>query len=311
MKHYMDLEKNGELYALQQMLYDGNSDSIYYNHWAINDYQHIIDNYPVKLCTSYSTPLSRSSSSTTKTSNQSMEESREKNQLLRELYQIKKDIIKFKNELNGLARQMDGMEVDLNVSKNRVQEIEEDITATQEVNVNLQVLLERAVNKQKETDVYATREMKNIHSNLANVVYETGQLRWRLTSIANYQRQQQGNVIDVAERIREYSEMLEEAIQSLQRKPRKSITADTKKSSESHVTTPTKTNKPINTVNATTTTTTTTTTITTTVEKRKKTFVDNNELYKHRIIRKRISNPEMNQAWLPQKGLRILLSDSF
>jgi hypothetical protein len=42
-----------------------------------------------------------------------MEDSREKNQLLRELYQIKKDIIKFKNELNGLARQMDGMEVDL------------------------------------------------------------------------------------------------------------------------------------------------------------------------------------------------------
>ncbi|ORE11982.1 hypothetical protein BCV72DRAFT_300315 [Rhizopus microsporus var. microsporus] len=298
----MDLEKNGE-----QMLYDGNSDSIYYNHWAINDYQYIIDNYPVKLCTSYSTPLSRSSSSTTKASNQSMEDSREKNQLLRELYQIKKDIIKFKNELNGLARQMDGMEVDLNVSKNRVQEIEEDITATQEVNVNLQVLLERAVNKQKETDVYATREMKNIHSNLANVVYETGQLRWRLTSIANYQRQQQGNVIDVAERIREYSEMLEEAIQSLQRKPRKSITADTKKSSESYATTPTKNNKPINTVNTTTSTTTTTTT----VEKRKKTFVDNNELYKHRIIRKRISNPEMNQAWLPQKGLRILLSDSF
>ncbi|PHZ14322.1 uncharacterized protein RHIMIDRAFT_116992 [Rhizopus microsporus ATCC 52813] len=139
------------------------------------------------------------------------------------------------------------------------------------------------------------------------VVYETGQLRWRLTSIANYQRQQQGNVIDVAERIREYSEMLEEAIQSLQRKPRKSITADTKKSSESYATTPTKNNKPINTVNTTTSTTTTTTT----VEKRKKTFVDNNELYKHRIIRKRISNPEMNQAWLPQKGLRILLSDSF
>lgn len=52
---------------------------------------------------------------------------------------------------------------------NYIEEIEEDITATQEVNVNLQVLLERAVNKQKETDVYATREMKNIHSNLANV----------------------------------------------------------------------------------------------------------------------------------------------
>lgn len=48
-------------------------------------------------------------------------------------------------------------------------EIEKGLTATQEVNVNLQVLLEKAVNKQKETDVYATRAMRHIHTNLANV----------------------------------------------------------------------------------------------------------------------------------------------
>lgn len=45
------------------------------------------------------------------------------------------------------------------------------------------------------------------------------------------------------------------------------------------------------------------------------------DLYRHRIIRKRASNPEVTtfsspvvlnrkkQAWLPQKGLRILLND--
>lgn len=50
-----------------------------------------------------------------------------------------------------------------------VDEIEKGLTATQEVNVNLQVLLERAVHKQKESDVYATRAMRHIHTNLATV----------------------------------------------------------------------------------------------------------------------------------------------
>ncbi|KAG1456070.1 hypothetical protein G6F56_006918 [Rhizopus delemar] len=173
----------------------------------------------------------------------------------------------------------------INLSENRVQEIEQDITATQEVNVNLQVILERAVNKQKETDVYATRTMKNIHSNLATVVYETGQLRGRLTCIANYQRQQQGNVIDVAERIREYSQLLEEAIHSIQSRPKKRVSLPEIKQEQAPVI----------------------------MEKRKKSIVNNNELYKHRIIRKRVSNLESSsEPWLlPQKGLRILLSDSF
>jgi hypothetical protein len=131
-------------------------------------------------------------------------ESREKNQLLRELYQVKEDITRFKSELNGLAEQMDGMELHLvshyyllmylyelifqcricpktefvsnsmicyssTKTCKKIEEIEQDITATQEANVNLQVILERAVHKQKETDVYATRAMKNIHTHLATV----------------------------------------------------------------------------------------------------------------------------------------------
>ncbi|KAG1239283.1 hypothetical protein G6F68_018672 [Rhizopus microsporus] len=71
--------------------------------------------------------------------------------------------------------------------------------------------------------------MKNIHTHLATVFYETGQLRGRLISIASYQRQQQGSVIDVAERIREYSKLLEEAIQSIQSKPKKRMSLPEKK----------------------------------------------------------------------------------
>lgn len=193
-------------------------------------------------------------------------------------------------------------------------EIEKGLTATQEVNVNLQVLLEKAVNNQKESDVYATRAMRHIHTNLATVsllfmhylgankyshtlkvVYETSQLRGRLTSIADYQKQHQGNVSDMAERMREYTNMLEQAqgtIQSLQ-EPSNNIrlllspevedvmdSLDIKSNAD-----------------------------------------EIKDLYRHRIIRKRASNPEVTtfsspvvlnrkkQAWLPQKGLRILLND--
>ncbi|KAI9276144.1 hypothetical protein BY458DRAFT_506505 [Sporodiniella umbellata] len=241
---------------------------------TIQNSQCVIGEYPVKLHASYSTPSSCFSYKKLNT----QPEPREKNQLLRDLYQVKKDILKFKTELNGLAEQMDGMELDLNASKDRVQEIEQDITETQEVNVNLQLLLERAVDRQKETDVHATQAMKSIHSNLISVVQETGQLRGRLTSIADYQRQQQGNVVDVGEKIREYGQMLEDAIQSIQTRPSPPLQLPLAK--EISV-----------------------------ADKRKKPTVDNN-LYKHRIIRKRISNPEIRQPWLPQKGLRILLNDS-
>lgn len=53
-----------------------------------------------------------------------------------------------------------------------IDEIEKGLTATQEVNVNLQVLLERAVNNQRESDVHATRAMRHIHTNLATVSKE-------------------------------------------------------------------------------------------------------------------------------------------
>lgn len=271
--------------------------------------------YREKLCTSFSTP-------TKKHSNEDVHQvfgAHEKNQFLREISQVREDILRFRTEMNGLAKQMNGMEVDLNDSKDRVREIEKGLTATQEVNVNLQVLLEKAVNKQKETDVYATRAMRHIHTNLANVVHETGQLRGRLITIANYQKQHQGSVDDVAERIREYMQMLEQAqgtIQSLQ-EPSNRIrlllspeeedvmnSLDLRNySTDEDDDDDDEESKKIDFLSSSSCASS----------------LNNFELYRHRIIKKRASNPEVvtsalnrkKQAWLPQKGLRILLNDYY
>ena len=92
-----------------------------------------------------------------------------------------------------------------------IAEIEQDLTATEEVNVNLQVLLERAVKTQKESDVFATQAIRNMYSDLASVVYENNQLQGRLATIESHQKEQKGSVHDIVKRMFEYTQMLEQA----------------------------------------------------------------------------------------------------
>lgn len=273
-------------------------------------YYHTHPNNNRKLCTSYSTPLS--------STNYLLDEDelQERHVFLKEISQVKDDILRFRAEMNGLAKQMNGMEIDLNHSRNRVREIENGLTATQEVNVNLQVMLENAVHKQMECDVYATQTMKHLYTNLVNVVNETKQLRGRLTTIADYQRHYQGNATDVAERIREYSKMLEQAqgtiqtlktnrmteeeedgvIHSLEIKDKYMINSRRTSEASSYSTEEDEDSikeMPIRNTPPT---------------------LNRADMYRHRIITKRASNPDIgiinsSNSWLPQKGLRILLVD--
>ncbi|KAI7870978.1 hypothetical protein BDF14DRAFT_1878816 [Spinellus fusiger] len=163
-----------------------------------------------KLTCSQSTPT-RPSSAMSCQSDVSEQDSERSSRFLGEIEKAREQLLHFRNEMDGLAKQMDGIELDLRDSKNRVLEIEQDLTNTQEVNVNLHVILERAVTKQKETDVTATRTMRHIHADLASVVHQTNQLQGRLATIATYQKEHQGNATNVVERMREYAEMLEQA----------------------------------------------------------------------------------------------------
>ncbi|KAL0087338.1 hypothetical protein J3Q64DRAFT_1736945 [Phycomyces blakesleeanus] len=130
---------------------------------------------------------------------------------LRDMQKTRDDMKQFRNEMNGLAKEIDSMTFDINRSNNRILEIEQDLTATQEVNVNLQILLENALESQKEEDVHATQAIKSMYSDLATVAYENNQLRGRLSLIEKGQKKHKGSIYDVEERIKEYTSMLGQA----------------------------------------------------------------------------------------------------
>lgn len=130
---------------------------------------------------------------------------------LKEMERAREDMAEFKKNMTMLVEQMNTISTDLENSKDRVSEIEHDLTITQEVNVNLQVLLEKAVKAQRESDTTATQTIRNMYSKLALVVYENNQLQGRLTLLEKHQKTQQGNVHHAAKRIDEYTQMLEQA----------------------------------------------------------------------------------------------------
>lgn len=77
-----------------------------------------------QLCTSYSTPIANSNAYYLREEEQKQNYPfRNNNQFLKEIGQVKQDIVRFKNEMNGLVKQLDGMEIDLNHSKDRVRKL--------------------------------------------------------------------------------------------------------------------------------------------------------------------------------------------
>ncbi|ORY95267.1 hypothetical protein BCR43DRAFT_515403 [Syncephalastrum racemosum] len=163
----------------------------------------------VKPSGSQSTPLGRP---------RKILDSEEQAKLTREISEAKKELLRFRAEMNELARQMDGMAIDIKDSKDRVctyteklAEIEHDLTETQEAHVDLQVLLENALQSHKETDTHTTHIIRSMYSDLASIANQNNQMQDRLASLASHQKKHDGSVMDVSERMREYVEMLEQA----------------------------------------------------------------------------------------------------
>ncbi|KAI8373491.1 hypothetical protein EDC96DRAFT_41314 [Choanephora cucurbitarum] len=132
-------------------------------------------------------------------------------QFLRDMERAREDIAELRKNMAELVKQMDTMTSDLNESEERVYQMEQDVTTTEEFNVNLQVILEKAKKSQKETDVFTHQAIKNIYSDLALVVYENNQLQGRLASIEQHQKHQEGSIHDMMKHMQEYTHMLEQA----------------------------------------------------------------------------------------------------
>ncbi|KAI8391559.1 uncharacterized protein BYT42DRAFT_557299 [Radiomyces spectabilis] len=161
---------------------------------------------------SYSTPIESSRVKPDRsTSHNAKVNEQERQQFLRELDEARKELDRLRQSMTGLTKQMNGMSLNIQQSRDRVLEIEQGLTTTHEVNVNMQVLLEKSVKEQKASDVIATQVIRNFYSDLTQLAQENHRIKGRLNSIENQQRKQKGSAHDVVSRMREYAEMLEEA----------------------------------------------------------------------------------------------------
>ncbi|KAG0332900.1 hypothetical protein BG004_001057 [Podila humilis] len=138
--------------------------------------------------------------------------------LQRELDTCRRDLKVFRKELDGLVEQMTEMGAEVVDAKSKVSsyarrlgEVEQELSTTQEINVNLQVQLESALERQKLSHSNTTQVVKMIQSDLGKVVSESGTIRSTLEELENRQVKCEGKVVEMITNTREYAHLLEEA----------------------------------------------------------------------------------------------------
>ncbi|KAI9231743.1 MAG: hypothetical protein BYD32DRAFT_375676, partial [Podila humilis] len=138
--------------------------------------------------------------------------------LQRELDSCRKDLKAFRRELDGLVEQMTEMGAEVVDAKSKVNsysrrlgEVEQELSTTQELNVNLQVQLENALERQKQSHSTTAQVVKLIQSDLGKVVSESGMIRSTLEELENRQVKCEGKVVEMVTNTREYAHLLEEA----------------------------------------------------------------------------------------------------
>ncbi|KAG0324013.1 hypothetical protein BG004_003556 [Podila humilis] len=138
--------------------------------------------------------------------------------LQRELDSCRRDLKCFRQELDELTEQMTDMGLEMMDAKNKVNsyarrlgEVEQELATTQELNVNLQVQLENALHRQKQTHSSTTQAVKLIQSDLGKVFTESDTMRTTLEELESRQIKCEGKVFEMMTNTREYAQLLEEA----------------------------------------------------------------------------------------------------
>ncbi|KAG1357764.1 hypothetical protein G6F62_001318 [Rhizopus arrhizus] len=158
-------------------------------------------NHPrIEVKTSLSTPLKKHTI-----------DPQERVQFLKEMEKTRKEFKELKKNMNQLMEEMDSLSLKLKTSKERVFEIEQDLTTREEVNVDLQVVLENAIQTQKESDTCAQQTIRNAYARLVSVIHDNNRLQGKVSTLEDDQKRQQGRVDDITKRMQEYTKMLEQA----------------------------------------------------------------------------------------------------
>ncbi|KAK3844135.1 MAG: hypothetical protein J3R72DRAFT_365937, partial [Linnemannia gamsii] len=147
----------------------------------------------------------------------------EKGTLQRELDGCRRELKMFRRELDGLVEQMTEMNTEVLDAKSKVShysrrlnEVEQELGTTQELNVNLQEQLHVAVEKQKQAQSSTAQAVKNMQSELGKVISDKTTILSSLEELENRQDKCEGKVVEMMTNTQEYAHLLEEAQTTIQ-----------------------------------------------------------------------------------------------
>ncbi|KAG0245534.1 hypothetical protein BGX31_007327 [Mortierella sp. GBA43] len=147
----------------------------------------------------------------------------ENENLQKELNVCRRELKTFRKELDNLVDQMTEMGTEVVDAKNKVSvyarrltEMEQELSTTQEVNIDLQEQLRMTTEKQKQTQSSTVQAMKNMQNELGKVLSDSGSLRSTLVELETRQDKCEGKVVEMISNTKEYANLLEEAQTTIQ-----------------------------------------------------------------------------------------------
>ncbi|KAF9959974.1 hypothetical protein BGZ72_008303 [Mortierella alpina] len=147
----------------------------------------------------------------------------ENESLQKELDGCRRELKMFRKELDGLVEQMNEMGTEVldaktkvTVYSRRLNEVEQELTVTQGLNVDLQEQLRVTLERQKQTHSSTAMAMKSMQSELGKVLSDSGTIRSTLEELENRQDKCEGRVVEMMSNTKEYAHLLEEAQTTIQ-----------------------------------------------------------------------------------------------
>ncbi|KAG0226862.1 hypothetical protein BGX31_007159 [Mortierella sp. GBA43] len=142
--------------------------------------------------------------------------------LQKELDSCRQELKSFRKELDELSEQMAEISTEMldakakvNSYARRLGEVEQELAATQELNVNLQLQLDSALEKQKLSQTNTSQTVKLIQSDLGKVSSDSDSMRITLEQLESRQMKCEGKVMEMMTNTREYAQLLEEAQETI------------------------------------------------------------------------------------------------
>ncbi|KAI8360651.1 hypothetical protein B0O80DRAFT_375418, partial [Mortierella sp. GBAus27b] len=140
----------------------------------------------------------------------------------KELDSCRQELKSFRKELDELSEQMAEISTEMldakakvNSYARRLGEVEQELAATQELNVNLQLQLDSALEKQKLSQTNTSQTVKLIQSDLGKVSSDSDSMRITLEQLESRQMKCEGKVMEMMTNTREYAQLLEEAQETI------------------------------------------------------------------------------------------------